>query len=219
MIPNSNPNMFNDTNLIRKYTRQMKQMMNSIFDDDNYDSSSSIMSVLNNPMTMMNTGQGQSFISTTYMSYSSNGSNGQPQVYKAAKSIRTGPGGVREMKKSVCDSKTGVKKLAIEHHIGNRGHIVERQQNVFSGVKEENQEFINLSDNESEEFYNEWKQKTQNWNCNHSRRNHSYTDDLKSLHSHHEIFPSTSERNNGYQKNFQIKKYKDRSKNVTKNYN
>jgi len=36
--------------------------------------------------------------------------------------------------------------LAIGHHIGDRAHIVERQQNVYSGDQEENQEYINLED-------------------------------------------------------------------------
>lgn len=68
------------------------------------------------------------------------------QVYKASTSTRIGPGGIKETKKAVSDSKTGVKKLAIGHHIGDRAHIVERQQNVYSGDQEENQEYINLDD-------------------------------------------------------------------------
>lgn len=67
-------------------------------------------------------------------------------MYKASTSTRTGPGGIKETKKSVCDSRTGVKKLAIGHHIGDRAHIVERQQNVYSGEREENQEYINLEE-------------------------------------------------------------------------
>lgn len=68
------------------------------------------------------------------------------KVYKASTSTRTGPGGIKETKKAVSDSRTGVKKLAIGHHIGSRAHIVERQQNLYSGEHEENQEFINLDD-------------------------------------------------------------------------
>lgn len=68
------------------------------------------------------------------------------QVYNASSSTRTGPGGIKETKKAVSDSRTGVKKLAIGHHIGDRAHIVERQQNLYSGEQEENQEFINLED-------------------------------------------------------------------------
>ena len=53
---------------------------------------------------------------------------------------------MKETKKAVSDSRTGIKKLAIGHHIGDRAHIVERQQNVYSGDQEENQEYINLDD-------------------------------------------------------------------------
>lgn len=67
-------------------------------------------------------------------------------MYKASSSTHTGPGGIKETKKSVSDSRTGVKKLAIGHHIGDRAHIVERQQNLYSGEREENQEFINLEE-------------------------------------------------------------------------
>lgn len=68
------------------------------------------------------------------------------KVYKASTSTRIGPGGVKETKKAVSDSRTGVKKMAIGHHIGDRAHIVERQQNLYSGEREENQEYINLDD-------------------------------------------------------------------------
>lgn len=36
--------------------------------------------------------------------------------------------------------------MAIGHHIGDRGQIIERQQNVYSGEREENQELINLDE-------------------------------------------------------------------------
>lgn len=83
--------------------RQMDQMMNSVFGGfpdpmsgmmmpfgggmfGNFGSMMGSMNTMNNPMSMMMggnlPGQSQSFSSTTFMSYSSNGPNGQPQVYK-----------------------------------------------------------------------------------------------------------------------------------------
>jgi len=44
------------------------------------------------------------------------------------------------------DSRSGVKKIAIGHHIGERAHVLEREQNVHSGDREERQEFINLEE-------------------------------------------------------------------------
>jgi hypothetical protein len=55
---------------------------------------------------------------------------------------------VKETKKTVCDSRSGVKKIAIGHHIGERAHVLEREQNLHSGEREERQEFINLDEGE-----------------------------------------------------------------------
>lgn len=68
------------------------------------------------------------------------------QVYQASQSVRSGPGGVKETKKAVADSRSGVKKMSIGHHIGERAHIIEREQNLRSGDQEERQDFINLEE-------------------------------------------------------------------------
>jgi hypothetical protein len=39
-----------------------------------------------------------------------------------------------------------MKKIAIGHHIGERAHVLEREQNLHSGDREERQEFINLDE-------------------------------------------------------------------------
>ncbi|XP_050544166.1 myeloid leukemia factor 2-like isoform X2 [Daktulosphaira vitifoliae] len=184
MFPALMSDMFGNDDPFRQSMRQMDQMMNSVFGGGMpgpmggmmmpfgggmFDHFGSMMPMMNNQMNMMNNGHSQSFSSTTFMSYSSNGPNGQPQVYKESTSTRTGPGGIRETKKSVSDSRSGVKKMAIGHHIGDRGHIIERQQNVYSGEREENQELINLDDNEAEEFNNEWRKKAQNLNTHRNR--------------------------------------------------
>ena len=53
---------------------------------------------------------------------------------------------MKETKKTMSDSRSGVKKIAIGHHIGERAHVLEREQNVHSGDREERQEFINLEE-------------------------------------------------------------------------
>lgn len=68
------------------------------------------------------------------------------QVYQATSSTRSAPGGIRETKKAVCDSRTGLKKMAIGHAIGDKAHIIEREQNLRSGEQEERQDFINLDE-------------------------------------------------------------------------
>jgi len=74
------------------------------------------------------------------------GPDGRPQVYQATSSTRTAPGGIKETKKTVSDSRSGTRKMAIGHHIGERAHIVERKQNLQTGQREEHVELVNLSD-------------------------------------------------------------------------
>jgi len=105
---------------------------------------------------------------STVVSYG-NSPDGRPQVYQESSSSRSGPGGVREVQKSVSDSRTGLKKMAIGHHIGERAHIKERQQNVYSGEREENDEFVNLDEEEADDFSKEWQQKARGGNYNQAR--------------------------------------------------
>lgn len=36
--------------------------------------------------------------------------------------------------------------MSIGHHIGERGHVKEKEQNLYTGQLEENDEFINLEE-------------------------------------------------------------------------
>lgn len=84
------------------------------------------------------------------------GPDGRPQVYQASSTTKNGPGGIRQTQKTVEDSRTGVKKMAIGHHIGNRAHIVERERNLHTGDEEERQDFINLEEEEADQFNREF---------------------------------------------------------------
>lgn len=115
------------------------------------------LSVMQNMMA--GPGGSASFTSTSYVSMSA-GPDGRPQIYQASSSTKTGPNGVMETKKTVQDSRTGLKKMAIGHHIYDRGHIVEREQNLHEGTEEERQDFINLEEEEAEEFNREFMSKS-----------------------------------------------------------
>lgn len=104
-------------------------------------------------------GDSHSYSSSTVVSMTS-GPDGRPQVYKATSSTRTAPGGIKETQKTVCDSRTGTKKMAIGHHIGERAHIIEREHNLHSGDQEERQDFINIEEDEAEDFNKEWETRT-----------------------------------------------------------
>jgi len=47
------------------------------------------------------------------------------------------------------DSETGLEKMAIGHHINERGHVIEKSRNRRTGDQDENQEFINLDDSKT----------------------------------------------------------------------
>ncbi|CAD7012573.1 unnamed protein product [Ceratitis capitata] len=98
---------------------------------------------------------GASYCSSSVITMSS-GPDGRPQIYQATSSTKTGPGGIRETRKTVEDSRRGMKKMAIGHHIGERSHIIEKEQDLRSGQLEERQEFINLDEDEAEDFDREF---------------------------------------------------------------
>ncbi|GAB1864476.1 Myeloid leukemia factor [Camponotus japonicus] len=108
-------------------------------------------------------GSCHSFMSQSVMTMS-NGPDGRPQVYQETMSTTTAPGGIKETKKTVSDSRTGTRKMAIGHHIGERAHILERERNM-RGEEEERQEFINLDEDEADSFNHEWE--------SHTRRAHT----------------------------------------------
>lgn len=56
---------------------------------------------------------------------------------------------IRETRQSMRDSESGLERLAIGHHIGERAHIMERSRNRRTGDREERQDFINLDESES----------------------------------------------------------------------
>lgn len=101
-----------------------------------------------------------------------NGPDGRPQVYQASSSTKTGPGGIRETQKSVQDSRSGMKKMAIGHHIGERSHVIEREKNVRTGEEAERQDFVNLEEEEAEDFDREFVHRSRSMiGINNGRRN------------------------------------------------
>ncbi|OWR52203.1 myeloid leukemia factor isoform X2 [Danaus plexippus] len=161
-----------------RHMRQMNNMMNSLFSDPFGmlgEGPLAIMGArrgnalmpfmpqmpsLNRLFTDLSDGHmssGSSFSSSTVVM--SSGLNGNPQVFSSTSSTKIGPNGVKETRKTLQDSRTGVKKMSIGHHIGQRAHVVEREQNVYSGDAEERQEFINLEEDEAEEFDREFQER------------------------------------------------------------
>ncbi|XP_037292924.1 myeloid leukemia factor isoform X2 [Manduca sexta] len=162
-----------------RHMRQMNNMMNSLFSDPfgmlggegplaiaGPRHGSALMPFmpqmpsLNRLFRDLDHGQmnaGSSFSSSTVVM--SSGPNGKPQVISSTSSTKIGPGGIKETRKTMQDSRTGTKKMSIGHHIGERAHVIEREQNVYTGDAEERQEFINLDEEEAVDFDREFHNK------------------------------------------------------------
>lgn len=100
----------------------------------------------------------QSYSSSKVISYSNTG-NGAPKVYEATSETRHAPGGIKQTKESERNSETGLHRMAVGHHINDRGHVVEKSRNKKTGDEEENQEYLNMDEAEKDRFHQEWQQK------------------------------------------------------------
>ncbi|NXP28934.1 MLF1 factor, partial [Scytalopus superciliaris] len=100
--------------------------------------------------------EGHTFSSSSMMSYSKVGDE-PPKVFQASAQTRTAPGGVRETRKALKDSESGLEQMAIGHHIQDRAHVIKKSRNCKTGDEEMNQEFINLDENEAQSFDEEWQ--------------------------------------------------------------
>ncbi|XP_018588055.1 myeloid leukemia factor 1 isoform X1 [Scleropages formosus] len=97
------------------------------------------------------------FKSSSVMTYSKVGDE-PSKVFQAASQTRRAPGGIKETRRSVKDSETGVEKLAIGHHINDRGHVVEKRLNRKTGEREMLQDFQNMDECDAQSFEQEWQQ-------------------------------------------------------------
>ena len=57
---------------------------------------------------------------------------------------------VKETRRSVYDSESGVKKMAVGHHLSERSHAIERSLNLLSRERVERQDFVNMEEGGSE---------------------------------------------------------------------
>lgn len=155
-------NMNNMNSLMNNHMQLMGSHMNPM--------ASNQLSLFGNPglsnmssfsMTSM-PGQTVSYSSSRVMT-SLPGSGGRPQVYEETKSSICGPNGVRETKETVKDSRTGLQQIKIGRHINDRGHLKQKKRNAYNGEEEEEDEYVNLDEEEAEEFHNEFDIKTRDY--------------------------------------------------------
>ncbi|XP_045395502.1 myeloid leukemia factor 1 isoform X3 [Lemur catta] len=99
---------------------------------------------------------GHSFCSSSVMTYSKVGDE-PPKVFQASTQTRRAPGGVKETRKAMRDSDSGLEKMAVGHHIHDRAHVIKKSKNNKTGDEEVNQEFINMNESDAHAFDDEWQ--------------------------------------------------------------
>ncbi|XP_053552452.1 myeloid leukemia factor 2-like [Bombina bombina] len=102
----------------------------------------------------------QTYSSSTVISYSNMAGSRAPKVYQETSHMRTAPGGIRETRRTVRDSDSGMEQMSIGHHIRERAHIMQRSHNHRTGDREERQDFVNMDENDAARFDEEWHRET-----------------------------------------------------------
>ncbi|XP_078419872.1 myeloid leukemia factor 1 isoform X1 [Cetorhinus maximus] len=101
---------------------------------------------------------GHSMNSSSVMTYAKVGSE-PPKIFQASSHVHNVPGGIKETRRAVKDSESGVEKMSIGHHIQDRAHVIQKYRNQRTGDEEIDQEFINLNEDDAIGFDQEWKNK------------------------------------------------------------
>ncbi|KAM5292179.1 myeloid leukemia factor 1 isoform 2-T2 [Ctenodactylus gundi] len=99
---------------------------------------------------------GHSFCSSSVMTYSKVGDE-PPKVFQASTQTRRAPGGIKETRRAMRDSDSGLEKMAVGHHIHDRAHVIKKSKNRKTGDEEVNQEFINMNESDAHAFDDEWQ--------------------------------------------------------------
>ncbi|XP_055969932.1 myeloid leukemia factor 1 isoform X2 [Sorex fumeus] len=99
---------------------------------------------------------GHSFSSSSVMTYSKVG-NEPPKVFQASTQTRRAPGGIKETRKALRDSDSGIEKMSVGHHLRDRAHVIKKSKNSRTGDEEVNQEFINMNESDALAFDDEWQ--------------------------------------------------------------
>jgi len=118
---------------------------------------------------MENNSDSHCYTSSMVMSYQNDGKS-QPKFMQASTSTRRAPGDVKETRRTYRDSESGVEKMAIGHHIGGRGHEIEKRRQRGGSIEEERR-FYELNEDELPGFENEWRKQTKSYSLPAQRSN------------------------------------------------
>lgn len=120
------------------------------------------------PMTMslpnnnnLSNNGGFSYCSSTVTSYTTD-EHGRSQVYQRSNEVKQGPGGLKETREAIRDSRTGHQELAIGHHLRDKARIKKRSKNAYTGEEEQVEDLVNLNESEADTFERSWVQQARN---------------------------------------------------------
>ncbi|XP_037382116.1 myeloid leukemia factor 1 isoform X2 [Talpa occidentalis] len=111
---------------------------------------------------------GHSFSSSSVMTYSKVGDE-PPKVFQASTQTRRAPGGIKETRRTLRDSDSGLEKMAVGHHLHDRAHVIKKSKNNKTGDEEVNQEFINMNESDAHAFNDEWQSEILKYQGGHRR--------------------------------------------------
>jgi len=101
----------------------------------------------------------QSYSSSRVYSYSSDGVH-EPKRYEACSETTQGPGGVRQTLNRERNSVTGKDRMQAGRYIYDRGHAVEKTQDMNTGKDYNlNHDYYNIDSSQSNQFHREWNEK------------------------------------------------------------
>ncbi|GAU97839.1 hypothetical protein RvY_09068 [Ramazzottius varieornatus] len=99
---------------------------------------------------------GHSFSATSVSTYVDDG-QGRPKLFHASAATRTAPGGVRECRRTSCDSESNTETLVVSRHLGDRGYVEEKSRDCITGCEIEQTELVNLNEDGLKDFLHEWR--------------------------------------------------------------
>jgi hypothetical protein len=108
--------------------------------------------------TSLETPKVHSYKSSKVMTYTSDGVN-EPKKYEAFSETSQAPGGIKQTFKREKNSVTGKDRMQAGRYIYDRGHVVEKTEDLRDHDVRVNHDYLNMDQQESDGFHNEWSQK------------------------------------------------------------
>jgi len=99
-----------------------------------------------------------SYRSSKVMTYSSDGVS-EPKKYEAFSETSQAPGGVKQTFKRERNSATGKDRMQAGRYIYDRGHVVEKTEDMRDNHAHVNHDYFNMDQPESVTFHQEWDEK------------------------------------------------------------